>query len=83
VTAPGPRDTELLLDRLCVRLGFCLAPIPRQQLIDAPPEDPQAFAEAVFVAEGLELEQVPLALYRQVRGIVADAYGQALDDRAR
>ena len=49
-----PPNVELLLDELCVDLGFCLPPDARVRLQDTPPRDVDAFTDAVFVAEGLD-----------------------------
>ena len=50
---------QALLDELCVTLGFCLPPAEQRRLRDAPPADPDAFAEAasalaVFKVEPLD-----------------------------
>lgn len=62
-----------LLGELCVELGFCLPPDEQARLQNEPPEDIDAFMDAVFRAEGLD----PLAdrqLRRQVRARVAGCF---------
>lgn len=62
-----------LLHELCVELGFCLPPDEQARLQDEPPEDFDAFTDAVFRAEGLD----PLAdrqLRSQVRARVAGCF---------
>ena len=69
-------DATWLLDELCARLGFCLPSVERQRLQTAPPCDPEAFTEAVFHAEGLDVETADRQLYRQVRSLVTEAFRQ-------
>jgi hypothetical protein len=47
---------EALLGALCVELGFCLSPDASNQIVDHPPETDDAFARALFAAEGLDYE---------------------------
>ena len=77
VPAPTQRQTELLLDRLCVQLGFCLPPLEKQRLIEAPPSDAEAFTDAVLDAEELKPREISLTLYRQVKAMVADTFNRA------
>lgn len=48
------KETENLLARLCTQLCFCLPPQAREHLCAHPPETPEAFADAVLRAEGME-----------------------------
>ena len=74
LTAP---DVEVLLDRLCTKLGFCLPPEARIELRTNPPTDAIAFTDAVFLAEGLDPEIADRHLYRQVRDCVSLAFQTA------
>jgi hypothetical protein len=49
-----PRDVDVLLATLCVRLGLCLPPGEAQRLKDSPPLDPDAFTNAFLIAYGLD-----------------------------
>lgn len=79
MTAPSDKEVQVLLDRLCIDLGFCLPPADQQQLVADPPEDPIEFTNEVFRREGLSIEEAPLRLYRQVRDCVAEAFRHATD----
>ncbi len=69
----NPTEVRQLLDDLCVHLGFCLPPLAKSQLEEMPPDDPDAFARAVFTAEGLNPDWVDRHLFRQVRNRIAEA----------
>jgi hypothetical protein len=74
----GPRlDVYPLLYDLCVRLGHCLPPEPWDALMNDPPLDVDAFAEAVFVGEGLEPRGVDTQAWRAVRGVVESHFHAA------
>jgi len=45
---------QRLLDELCDDLGFCLPPREQARLRQAPPLDPDAFTDAVFVADEMD-----------------------------
>jgi hypothetical protein len=49
-------ESELpwLLDELCIELGYCLPPAAYEALMNDPPRDVDAFADAVLAAEGLD-----------------------------
>ena len=68
------REAQVLLDKLCIDLGFCLPPQEKDRLMHAPPDDVMTFTDAVFTAEGLNPEQADRHLYRQVRDYVTDAF---------
>lgn len=76
----SPDAIELLLGKLCVDLGFCLHSPEYDELCDNPPDDIDAFVNAVYVAEGLDPATADRALYRQVRAYVKQAVDRALDD---
>ena len=76
-----PREADILLDDLCIRLGFCLPPLDRTQLRDCPPPDPRSFTDAVFRAEGLDPSTADLHLYRQVKARITRAFFEAVGDR--
>jgi hypothetical protein len=69
--AGPPFDAYPLLYDLCVRLGYCLPPEPWDALMTDPPLDVDAFAEAVFVGEGLPSPRdVDTQSWRSVRALV-------------
>jgi hypothetical protein len=72
------RETYWLLETLCVDGGYCLPPAIREQLIAAPPQTAEAFATAVFVAEGLDpfLDE---KLYLDVLETVAKAFQRSAE----
>jgi hypothetical protein len=70
-----------LLDKLCVRMGFCIPPLERERLVDNPPAEVLAFTDAVFVAEGMDPAMATRQLYRQVRDLVREAFDSA-EERA-
>lgn len=69
---PGPPfDAWPLLYDLCMRLGYCLPPESWDALLANPPPDVDAFAEAVFIGEGLDSPRaVDTESWRGVRGMV-------------
>ncbi|GAA1861072.1 hypothetical protein [Asanoa iriomotensis] len=67
-------DTRRLLDDLCVRLGFCLSPDDIRSLELSPPGDVDAFADAVFLAEGMG-DMSHTRIRAQVRAVVARHMG--------
>lgn len=69
-----PREVTILLDSLCVNLGFCLDRDAHERLQNEPPSDVEAFTVAVFEAEGLQPETAGRHLYRQVRAMVEAAF---------
>ena len=68
-----PRALAFLLDDLCVKYGYCLPPQSRERLEAEPPPTPEAFATAVFRAEGLD-PFVDEQLYRQLLAFVTHAF---------
>jgi hypothetical protein len=73
-------ETESLLSKLCIELGFCLPPEDDARLIESPPDTVEAFTDAVFIAEGLNPEYAERHLYRQVRDKVAEAFQKHLEN---
>lgn len=65
-----------LLDDLCVRFGFCLPEAEARQLVSHPPSDPEAFASAVVLAEGLAWAELSAALQRQLLEVIYVAFAQ-------
>jgi hypothetical protein len=70
----GEPEADRLLNDLCVKLGFCLPPADQLRITQHPPRDVRAFTDAVFLAEGLDVELADRHLYRQVRDMVAEAF---------
>lgn len=66
--------TELLLDKLCTELGFCLPPEQYARLAASPPASVRAFTDAVFLAEGLDPQLADKPLWRQVRDRVIEHF---------
>ena len=69
-----PDQCSRLLDKLCVRLGFCLPPVERQRLAENPPPELLAFTDAVFVAEEMDPVTADRHLYREVRDLIREAF---------
>ena len=67
-------STELLLDRLCRELGFCLAAIQYARLVASPPASVREFTDAVFLAEGLDPQLADTQLWRQVLDRVTEHF---------
>lgn len=63
-----------LLERLCIELGFCLAPEPSERLMSAPPGSASEFTEAVYREEGLDPVMGDSALYRRTFGLVSAVF---------
>ena len=66
-------EIQQLLDDLCVQNGFCLPRPAQNQLIEAPPDDADAFARAVFTAEGVNPDYADRNVFRVVRDRIAEA----------
>ncbi len=76
----SPHQTRVLLDELCLILGFCLPLKDIERLQNDPPSDVEAFTIAVIQAEGLHPDRdVPLHLRRDVRARVATHFRKAHD----
>ncbi|BEP14367.1 hypothetical protein acdb102_26780 [Acidothermaceae bacterium B102] len=70
--SPGPAfDAWPLLYDVCVRLGYCLPPEQWDALMADPPLDVDAFAEAIFIGEGMESpREADTHTWRTVRALV-------------
>lgn len=68
-----------LLEKLCVDKGFCLPPAEHNKLLENPPEDPVAFTDAVFWAEGLNPQTARRDLYREVLDFVIATFRHSLE----
>jgi hypothetical protein len=71
LSRPAGTAMEAMMYELCVGLGFCLAPDDEQLLRESPPEDIDAFTDAVLVAEGMDPLLADKHLRLQVRGVIA------------
>lgn len=60
---------QILLDELCVKLGFCLAPTVQLRLRSLPVSDVDRFTDAVLEAEGVD-PRVNKQLRRTVRDTI-------------
>ena len=65
------RRVAYLLDELCVQFGFCLPAEARERIESDPPADPDAFAAAVYRAEGFDPTAGDPALHRRVLAAIA------------
>lgn len=72
---PTTAALEALLDRLCVKLGFCIAGEQYDRLVDDPATDPVAYAEAVMAADGCDPRTLPGDVYDQVVAEVKHVFG--------
>ena len=75
------KEVSDLLSKLCVDLGFCLAPAAQKRIMHSPPRNPHSFSEVVMTNEGLE----PItnrALYEQVFACVLEAFDRAKINRS-
>lgn len=64
------------LEELCVELGHCLPPDAARAIYERPPADPNAFADAVIVAESLDPVLLETGSYRQVLDVVDAAFAR-------
>ena len=60
-------QVRCLLDELCIDLGFCLPPADAERLAKDHPLNAREFADAIYRAEGMDLETRDLGLWRRVR----------------
>ena len=67
-------DTEALLSKLCIELGFCLDADAIKKMLQSPPETVEEFTAQVFRFEGLDPETADRHLVRQVKNFVAAAF---------
>jgi hypothetical protein len=72
-------EVETLLADLCVGYGFCLPSHEHDKLLANPPQEVGAFADAVFIAEGLNPETASRSTYRAVRDRVAASFARSVE----
>jgi hypothetical protein len=60
---------QVLLDELCVKLGFCLSPGEQHRLRESTPADVDSFTDAVLEAEGVD-PRLNKQLRRRVRDTI-------------
>lgn len=68
-----PDEVRALLDRLCIKFGFCLPPTEVEKLAVSPPTGIDEFTEAALVAEGYGFTKGD-PLCSQARELVAQAF---------
>ena len=79
----SPKQIQSLLEELCVDLGFCLPPDAQARLLNDPPDDVDAFTDALIRAEGLDpYADIPLHLRRDVRARITKHFKSAEDHDA-
>ena len=71
---------EKLLVEVCVDLGFCLPPWEQTKLLHSPPRSVDAFADAIFVAEGLSPRLADTKLWEKVRDVVSKHFQYRVPD---
>jgi len=67
------RRVAYLLDELCAQFGFCLPAEARERLEADPPAGADAFAAAVYRAEGFDPTTGDPALHRRVCAVIAQS----------
>jgi hypothetical protein len=70
---------EALLHELCVGYGYCLPPDEHARLVAKPPQDVDAFVDAVLVAEG----ESPNGLDKRARIALSEVVRDWLFDDGR
>ena len=65
-TTPAENEIYSLLERLCVKLGFCLPSSVSDRLAKFPPKTAVRFAQSVLKAEGLSQEFIEKRLYKSI-----------------
>ena len=73
----------MLLNDLCVQLGYCLPPDAQARIISDPPASVDAFTDAVVQAEGFDPVLMATEQRQQVRRMVAAAFGEAIKPSSR
>jgi hypothetical protein len=71
-------DVDKLLNDLCVVYGYCLPPDDQQRIIADPPHTIDSFTDAVILAEGLDPVLMGTARRRELRRMVAAAFGEQI-----
>ncbi len=67
------RKMLALLDSLCVKIGFCLSPSVKFEIVKFPPATVDEFTDMVYRAEGLD-PNLQSGLYNQVWTMVAENF---------
>jgi len=70
-------ELEALLNQLCIKNGFCLPSDELRRLSADPPQEVDAFANAVILAEGLNPEMLSKQTYRAVRETISAAFARS------
>lgn len=68
----------MVLDELCMVLGFCLGPAENARLCAEPPAGVDAFVETVIRSEGLDAVYMDGDLLKRMRQIVEAGAGRVL-----
>ncbi len=63
---------DALLDELCRVYGYCLPPDEWERLVAAPPQDLDAFVDAILAAEGEDPELVDKRARTEVSEVVRE-----------
>ena len=78
MTRLSKAQAKSLLYELCVRLGFCLPSADVLRLENDPPVEVDSFADAVFIAEGMDPHAHP-RLRQQVCECIAAHFAKAAE----
>lgn len=78
MTRLSEAQVKPLLYELCLRLGFCLPPADQRRLEREPPSGVDAFADAVFIAEGMD-PHGHRSLRKQVCDCIAAHFAKAAE----
>ncbi len=77
----SPRQVALLLEELCVDLGFCLLPETLTRIQEKPETDIDLFTDDVIRSEGLDPQiDITLKLRRRIRAVVVRHFRAAEDE---
>lgn len=78
MTQLSEAQVKALLYELCSRLGFCLPAAVQRSLEREPPVEAHSFADAVFIAEGMDPQAHP-RLRKQVCDCIASHFARAAE----
>ena len=70
------QDLEILLDRLCVDLGFCLPPKEKKRILGIGRFDATTFSREVLISESMQPEENE-KFRRQIMRCFTDRYGNS------
>jgi hypothetical protein len=73
-------EARNLLNKLCVKYGFCLSALWNARLQKNPPNTVEKYAETVFKAEGLDPKMADSDLYKKIREEVYQAFQRSLSE---